>query len=297
MSADRPPEWRVWLAAARPRTLPAAVAPVIVGSALAARDGRFDSGAAAFCLGFALLVQVGANFANDYFDFVKGADTAARVGPRRAVAAGWVAPAAMRRAMALVFAAAFAVGLALLARGGPWLLLVGATSILSGIAYTGGPYPLGYRGLGDLFVFLFFGVVAVCATYFVQAGRVSGEALAASVPVGLLAVNILLVNNYRDADTDAAAGKKTLVVRFGRRFARLQHGASLLVSFTVPLLFWANGFSAWCLLPVLLAPIAVAHARRLKSGGAGADFNRLLGDTARFLAIYALLFAAGLAAG
>ena len=136
----------------RLRTLPAAVAPVLVGSALAWHDGRFDAGAAAICLGFALLVQIGTNFANDYYDFVKGADTASRVGPTRAVAAGLVAPAVMRRAMILVLAAAFVLGLSLIAWGGPWLLLVGAASVVCAVAYTGGPYPLGYHGLGDLFV-------------------------------------------------------------------------------------------------------------------------------------------------
>ena len=141
--------WRAWVGAMRPRTLPAAVAPVVAGSALAWRDGDFDAAAACLCLAFALLIQIGTNFSNDYHDFVKGADTAARVGPRRAVAAGLVSPGAMRRASVLVMAAAFLVGLGLLGRGGPWLLAVGAVSILCGLAYTGGPYPLGYHGLGD----------------------------------------------------------------------------------------------------------------------------------------------------
>src|SRR5271167_3679867 len=155
----------IWISAARPRTLPAAVAPVVVGSALAAHDHRFDAPAACLCLGFALLVQIGTNFANDYYDFVHGADTASRVGPRRAVASGLVAPAVMRRAMAAVFGAAFAVGLGLIHWGGPWMLAVGVASILCGIAYTGGPWPLGYHGFGDVLVFVFFGPVAVAITY------------------------------------------------------------------------------------------------------------------------------------
>lgn len=295
MTATTPKPWQVWVAAARPRTLPAAVAPVAVGSALAAHDGHFDAAAAGLCLLFALLVQIGANFANDYYDFIHGADTAARRGPRRAVAAGWVAPAVMRRAMVLVFAAAFLVGLGLISRGGPWLILVGILSICSGIAYTGGPFPLGYHGLGDLFVFIFFGLVAVGATYFVQADRLTGGALLASVPVGLLAANILLVNNYRDAETDAVAGKRTLVVRFGRDFARGQFLVSLLVALIVPFAFWARGFSAWCLLPVAVVPLGLIHVRRLKSGAGGAELNALLGETAKLLAIYAGLFALGLA--
>jgi 1,4-dihydroxy-2-naphthoate octaprenyltransferase len=288
--------WPIWLAAARPRTLPAAVAPVVVGSALAAHAGRFDGAAAALCLTFAVLVQVGTNYANDYYDFLKGADTAARVGPRRAVAAGLVAPERMRRAMILVFAAAFGGGLGLMAWGGLWLLVIGVASIVCGLAYTGGPFPLGYRGLGDVFVFVFFGLVAVGATYYVQAGRLTGEALLAGVPIGLLAANILLVNNYRDADTDVAAGKRTLVVRFGRAWARRQFAASLGVAFVVPIVFWRRGYPVWCLLPLVLAPLAAAHARRLRASREPAELIALLGDSGKLLALYAGLFAAGLLA-
>jgi 1,4-dihydroxy-2-naphthoate octaprenyltransferase len=291
--ARRPEAWRVWLEAARPRTLPAAVAPVAVGSALAAHDGAFAPGAALLCLGFALLVQIGTNFANDYYDFVHGADHAGRVGPVRAVAAGLVAPATMRRAMWLVFAAAFLVGLGLLARGGPWLLAVGLASIACGIAYTGGPYPLGYHGLGDLFVFLFFGLVAVAATYFVQAGALAGRVLPAAAAVGLLAANILVVNNYRDIDSDGAAGKRTLAVRFGRGFARAQYALSLAGALAAPLVYWALGYKAWCLLPCLLAPLAWALVRRLGAAAAPRELIALLGATGQFLALYAGLFALG----
>ncbi|HEY1109959.1 MAG TPA: 1,4-dihydroxy-2-naphthoate polyprenyltransferase, partial [Opitutaceae bacterium] len=238
----------IWIGAARPRTLPAAIAPVLVGTALAWHDGRLVGAAAALCLLFALLVQIGTNFANDYFDFVKGADTAARVGPRRAVAAGLVAPATMKRAMILTFVAAFAAGLGLLYWGGPWLLVIGVTSILCGIAYTGGPYPLAYHGLGDVFVFIFFGLVAVGGTYFVQAGVVTLDTLLAGTAIGALSANILVVNNYRDVETDAAAGKRTLVVRLGRGAARAQFGGSLLVAAAVPVvLVAARGFAPWCL--------------------------------------------------
>ncbi len=288
-----PPAWRVWLGAARPRTLAAAVAPVAVGSALAAHDGRFDGAAAGICLAFALLVQVGTNFANDYFDFIKGADTAARIGPRRAVASGWVAPAAMRRAMIAVFAAAFLVGLGLVGRGGPWMIAIGLASIGCGMAYTAGPVPLAYVGLGDVFVFIFFGLVAVGATYFVQAGMFTGEVLLAAVPIGLLAANILLVNNYRDADSDAAAGKRTLVVRFGRAAARAQFGVSLAIALAVPFVFLLRGYRAWCLLPEALAPLAAIHARRLRSSGSPSELVALLGDTGKMLACYAGLFALG----
>lgn len=286
--------WLIWLGAARPRTLPAAIAPVIVGGALAGRDGAFDGAAAGLCLVFALLIQIGTNFANDYYDFVHGADTAARVGPRRAVAAGLIAPATMHRAMWLVFAAAFGCGLGLLPWGGPWLLAIGVASILCGIAYTGGPWPLGYHGLGDVFVFLFFGLVAEGATYFVQAGRVTDDALLAAVPIGLLATNILVVNNYRDADTDAAAGKRTLVVRFGRPAARAQHAVSLVVALLVPVIFSLRDHDAWRLLPLLVAPLAWAHVRRLRRSEAPAELIALLGDTGKLLALFAILFGAGL---
>jgi 1,4-dihydroxy-2-naphthoate polyprenyltransferase len=284
----------IWIGAMRLRTLPAAVAPVLVGAALAWRDGKFDPAAAGLCLGFALLVQIGTNFANDYYDFVRGADTAARVGPRRAVAAGLIAPTTMKAAMIAVFAAAFACGLGLLAWGGPWLLAIGVASIVSGYAYTGGPWPLAYIGLGDVFVFFFFGLVAVGGTYFVQAGRVTVDAVLAGVPIGLLAANILVVNNYRDAETDAVAGKRTLVVRLGRGAARVQFGVSLAVALAMPLVFFARGQRAWCLLPLVLAPLAWAHARRLREGRSPAELIALLGDTGKLLASYAVLLAAGL---
>ena len=286
----------VWLEAARPRTLPAAVAPVLVGSALAWREGAFRPGAAALCLGFALLVQVGTNFANDYYDFVRGADSADRVGPRRAVAAGLVSPRTMHRAMLLAFGAAFVLGLGLIAWGGPWLLVVGVLSILCGIVYTGGPYPLAYHGWGDVFVFIFFGLVAVGGTYFTQAGRLGADALLAGVPVGLLAANILVVNNYRDTDTDSRAGKRTLVVRLGRRFARLQFGTSIVAAMLVPVVFFAWRGGPLALLPCLLAPWGWKQAVRLRESRSPAELIALLGDTGRFLAVFAALFALGLAA-
>lgn len=246
------------------------------------------------CLGFALLVQIGTNFANDYYDFIKGADTAARVGPKRAVAAGWVAPRVMRGAMIGVFTAAFVCGLGLLAWSGPWLLVIGVASILCGLAYTGGPYPLGYNGLGDIFVFLFFGLVAVGTTYYVQAGNLTDDVFRAAVPIGLLAANILVVNNYRDVETDAVAGKRTLVVRFGRGFARAQFILSLAVALIMPVVFWLRGYSPWCLLPLLTLPMAIGHVRRLHPEREPAELIALLGDTGKLLALYALCFSAGL---
>ncbi len=286
--------WAIWASAMRPRTLPAAVAPVVVGSAVAAHGRHFEPAAAGLCLAFAVLVQIGTNFANDYYDFVKGADTAGRVGPRRAVAAGLVAPGAMRRAAAAVFLAAFLAGLGLIHWGGPWMLAVGLACIACGIAYTGGPVPLAYVGLGDVFVFVFFGLVAVSVTYFVQAGRLSHAALLAGVPMGLLCANILVVNNYRDVETDRVAGKKTLVVRFGRGFSKAQFACSLGLSFAVPLLFLSHGYGPGCLLPFLLLPLALSHTRRLSPGASPAELVSLLGDTAKLMAAYAVLFGAGI---
>lgn len=293
MGQERPSFAAIWLGATRPRTLPAALAPVLVGTALAAHDGRLDLGAAGLCLLFALLIQIGTNFANDYYDFIQGADTAARVGPRRAVAAGLVRPEVMKRAMIAVFAVAFAAGLGLIAWGGPWLIVIGVASIVCGVAYTGGPWPLGYNGLGDVFVFLFFGLVAVGATYFVQAGRLTADALLAAVPVGLLAANILVVNNYRDVETDTVAGKRTLVVRFGRGAARAQFVGSLVVALAMPLVFWSRGYSAWCLLPLVLAPLAWRHVRRLRESQTPGELIALLGDTGKLLAAYAVLLSVG----
>jgi len=285
---------KIWISAARPRTLPAAIAPVLAGSALAWREGMFKEPAALACLGFALLVQIGTNFANDYYDFVKGADTAERVGPRRAVASGLVAPAVMRVAMWIVFALAFAVGLALLRHGGWPLLVVGVVSIASGVAYTGGPFPLGYHGLGDVFVFIFFGLVAVGVTFFVQAGHVSAEALLAGAAIGALATNILLVNNYRDVDTDAKAGKRTLVVRFGKSFARAQFAAAHGVALAVMLML-SERLDLRLALAVpaglLAAALAAWQIKRLSLVQTPAELVTLLGVAGRYIALYALLLA------
>lgn len=286
--------------AARPRTLPAAIAPVIAATGLAFHDGGMKPAAAAACLGFALLVQIGTNFANDYFDFLKGADTRERVGPRRAVAAGLVAPATMRRATAVVFAAAFLVGLTLLPFGGWPLVLIGVVSILCGYAYTGGPYPLAYHGLGDVFVFAFFGLVAVTATYFVQAGTVTTDAWLIGAGIGGLATNILVVNNHRDIATDRKAGKRTLAVRFGEGFSRFQFAFGHAIAIgAIVALGWrgtlapvtAGVFAAAALL------IALRHSRGLHAGATAPELIGLLGDTGRYLAVHAAALAAALAIG
>jgi 1,4-dihydroxy-2-naphthoate octaprenyltransferase len=284
----------------RPRTLPAAVAPVVVGSALVWRAGAFSLPASALCLVFALLVQIGANFANDYYDFVHGADTRERVGPVRAVASGQVPPVTMKRATWLVFGLAFATGLALIAWGGWWLVAIGAACIASAIAYTGGPYPLGYHGLGDLFVFVFFGLVAVGATFYVQAGRITGASLLAGAAVGALATNILLVNNYRDAATDARAGKRTVVVRFGQRYARCQFAAAHAIAAATPLLLAALGLLRIEVALIVAAVAAVSASvlgRRLRKASTAAECIGLIGQSSGYLTVYALLLSAVIVAG
>ena len=291
------PAWRTWMEAARPRTLLAAVIPVMVATALAAAHHAANLPTAAVCLAFGLLVQIGTNFANDYFDFVHGADTHERVGPRRAVAAGLVTPKAMLAATWLVLGAALAVGL-LLVRAGGWVLLpIGLVSIACALAYTGGPFPLGYNGLGDLFVFIFFGLVAVDTTFYVQVGQLSPEVSPCAVAVGLLAANILVANNYRDADTDARAGKKTLVVRFGRRFAVWQYGLSAGLALLCPPALMLGGYHWPALLPLLLAPWGVALTRRLAASREPVEQIALLGATARFLGAFGLLLSAGVILG
>jgi len=294
---SNPTAWRHWLEAARPKTLPAAVIPVMVGTALAAAHGGAHFGRAAICLGFALLVQIGTNFANDYFDYVQGADTPARVGPRRAVAAGLIAPGRMLTATWAVLGLAFLVGL-LLVRAGGWMLLpIGIVSILCAIAYTGGPFPLGYNGLGDVFVFIFFGLVAVCATFYVQVGAVAPEVVSCAAAVGLLAANILVANNYRDAETDAQAGKKTLVVRFGRKFALWQYGLSALVALLCPPALMLAGYRWPVLLPLVLVPWAFRLTHRLGFSFEPAEQILILGDTAKFLAVFGGLLSVGVVLG
>ena len=290
----------LWWEAARPRTLPAAIAPVVVASALAWHDGWFHPIAATTCLAFALLIQIGTNYANDYFDFKKGADTAERVGPRRAVAAGLIAPATMQRAMVLVFAVAFVVGLSLLQFGGWPLLVVGIASIICGVIYTGGPYPLAYHGWGDVFVFVFFGLVAVGATYFVQVGAISGATWACGIGIGALSANILVVNNYRDFETDRKAGKRTLVVRWGRGFAQTQFALAHLTMVGVVVwlarddtlgVIWSIGLAGICF------GVGVRQLIRLRHANTPTALIDLLGATGRYLALVAILLSVAIVLG
>ena len=229
---------QAWILAARPKTLPAALSPVVVGTALAFADGALAwLPALAAALG-ALLLQILSNFANDYSDFFRGADTPDRLGPTRVTSAGLIPPAAMRNAIIAVIGVSALVGLYLVWVGGWPILLIGVTGIVAALAYTGGPFPFGYYGLGELFVFLFFGVAAVCGTYYVQALTLTPAVVTASFAVGALVTAILVVNNYRDIDTDRRAGKRTMAVRLGRRGAQIEYAALLALAFVLPVVMW-----------------------------------------------------------
>jgi len=300
---------RAWVIAARPQTLPAAAAPVIVGVGLAVQDGVFAPLPALAAFVGAALIQVGTNFANDYYDAIQGADTDDREGFTRVVASGLIKPGEVKRAMWLTFAAAILVGTYLVYVGGVPILVVGLASVAAGIAYTGGPYPLGYHGLGDLFVFVFFGVIAVTGTYYVQAaalasgafplwlpeGTVTLAAVVASLPVAALSTNILVVNNVRDLEEDAQTGKRTLAVRFGYRFSRIQFLALLALAYLTPLWFLAEGHGLAVLLPLATLPLAVGVARTVVTETAGDALNPALESTGKLLAAYAVAFAVGLA--
>jgi 1,4-dihydroxy-2-naphthoate polyprenyltransferase len=287
----------VWIIAARVRTLPAAAAPVVVGTGAAIGAGNFAFFPALAALVGALLLQIGANFANDLFDFLRGVDTAARVGPVRVTQAGLLTPRQVRAGMWTVFAVAALIGVYLIRVGGWPVVLIGLAAILAAIAYTGGPFPLGYHGLGEVFVFLFFGLAAVGGTYYVQAGTMRAAAWWASVPMGLLAVAIIVVNNLRDIATDRAAGKQTLAVRFGERGTETEYLTLVVVAYLVPVAMWATrAASVWVLLALLSLPLVPPLLRRLR-GERGRALNGVLAGTARLELVYGLLFALGLALG
>ncbi len=283
-----------WILASRPKTLPAAIAPVMVGTALAYHAGAFRWEPALICLLFALLIQVGTNFANDYYDFKKGADTKDRVGPTRAVATGLVEPEAMKRVTAITFLIAFCVGLGLIPYGGWWLLVVGVSSILCGYAYTAGPIPFAYVGLGDLFVMLFFGIVAVCCTYYVQAGSVSFEVYLVATAVGGLSTNLLVVNNLRDVDTDRLANKRTLAVRLGSTFSVWEYRFLWLWSQVVVVWLAFRFNDSWVQLPLLTLPLGFILWMGLCRARSGASFNALLAKTALMLVLYSVTLTLGL---
>ncbi len=283
-----------WFMAIRPRTLPAAAAPVVVGAVMAWHDGVGHAFAAGCALAGALLIQIGTNLANDYFDFQKGADTPERIGPVRVTQAGLIAPATVRNSFILAFALAAAVSLYLVVRGGWPVVAVGVCSIAAGILYTAGRHALGYLGLGDIFVLVFFGPVAVAGTYYVQALRLDPAAVVAGIGPGLLSTAILCVNNLRDIDADRKAGKRTLAVRFGRVFARWEYFLCLLGASLVPLWFMAGPHAhPGTLLAALTLLCAAPVIRSVFVLDDGPGLNKALAATGKVLLIYAALFSIG----
>jgi 1,4-dihydroxy-2-naphthoate octaprenyltransferase len=284
-----------WLLAIRPKTLPAAAAPVLVGSALAFYEGAFRLWPALACLLAALLLQIASNLANDVFDYEKGADQGERLGPTRVTQAGLLTPAQVKRGLGLVLGLAALLGIYLSRLGGWPILALGVTAILSAVAYTGGPFPLGYHGLGDLFVFIFFGLAATAGTYYLQAGALSLAAWGMGAAMGLLTVNILVVNNLRDLENDRRVGKRTLAVRLGERGARWEYLFCLMGACAIPVALWsAEVLPVWGLLPLLSLPWAFPLLRAVYSAQ-GRALNPILAGTGRFELLYAVFFAIGMA--
>jgi 1,4-dihydroxy-2-naphthoate octaprenyltransferase len=289
--------WRAWWLAIRPATLSLGVAPVLIGTACAYEAGGLDVSAALAALAGAVFLQIGANLSNDVFDFEKGADAGPRLGPTRVVQAGILSAAAVRTGMAASFALATIAGVYLVSVAGPAVVAVGLLSIASAVAYTAGPYPLGYNGLGEVFVVLFFGFAAVVGTSFVQVRAVPGLAWLASVPPGLLSAAVLAVNNIRDRDSDARVGKRTLAVLLGRRGAFAEFVVLLGVSYAVPLLMALAGMARpTVLLSWVTLPVALRLVRRV-GHDEGRALNRSLVATARLTLTFGLLFSAGIAFG
>jgi 1,4-dihydroxy-2-naphthoate polyprenyltransferase len=298
VTPDRPTPFRIWLLAIRPATLPAALSGVVVGLGAALAVGTpFRLDAALGCFAVALLLQITANLANDLSDFRKGADTPARTGPIRVAAAGLVTERQLEIAIGVTVLLAGIVGLGLTVIGGPVLLVIGVLAVIAAVAYTGGPWPYGYRGLGDVFVFVFFGLVAVAGTAYLQAGRMDPLFVAAALPVGALTTAILVVNNLRDIPTDTVAGKRTLAVVLGVRATRIEYAGLLLTAFVAPFVLVLAGRGLAVLLPIVALPLAAPLLRTVRTFDEPRQLNLVLKGTARLALVFGLLFAIGLAAG
>jgi 1,4-dihydroxy-2-naphthoate polyprenyltransferase len=283
-----------WILASRPRTLAAAVVPVIIGTSIAVRDGVFHPLAALLALSCSLLIQIGTNFVNDLFDFLHGTDKKDRIGPLRVIASGLISKQEMKLGIYITFGISFFLGLYLVYLGGVFILFIGIFSILAGIAYTAGPFPLAYNGLGDIAVFLFFGFVGTVGTYYVQANQITAMVFWSSVPVGALITNILVVNNYRDREEDRSNGKRTLIVIFGERFGRIQYLFFMLVSYSILfVVYFTFKKEIFVFLPLLSLPIAIKLIRMIYTLK-GSELNKTLELTAKLSALYGLLFAAGI---
>jgi len=286
---------RAWALAARPRTLPAAIAPVVLGSAMAIADNHFAWLPAVAALMVALLLQIGVNLANDYFDYVKGIDTEDRLGPPRVTQSGLIPARQVKRAMLLIMGASLLPGVYLLITGGWPVFLIGIACIFAVLAYSGGPFPLASHGLGDLFVFIFFGLVAVCGTYYVQALHLTRMVLLMGVIEGLLITAILVVNNLRDIHTDRQTGKRTLAVIIGERGSRIEYLLLLGWAYAIPVILWLGSRSSvWVILPIVSLPSALFLMRRVWSDSDGVILNRALANTAKLALVYSLLLSIGL---
>jgi len=283
-----------WRLAIRPKTLPAAASTVIVGTALAWRDGGFAAGPALAALAIAFLLQIGSNLANDVYDDERGADTAARLGPTRVTQSGLLSRRQVKTGMAVVFAIALALGVYLTFVRGPLVLVIGVASIVSAIGYTGGPYPLGYHGLGEVFVFIFFGLVAVVGTYWLQTGETAPAAWLMAVPLGLLITAILVVNNLRDIEQDRVAGKHTVTVRIGVRATRLEYAACVAGAYLTVAIGAAVGLLPWAALMTWLSIPLAWHVGRVVYTQAGRPLNRALAGTGQITLAFSVLFALGL---
>ena len=293
--ATRPSGVRIWLMAARVRTLPAAIAPVLVGTALAGYLHAFHPLRFAAALIGAMFIQIGTNLSNDYSDARRGADTEDRLGPVRVTAGGLVPPRQVLIATYLTFGVAVLAGVYLVVVAGWQLLLVGAASILAGVLYTGGPKPYGYEGLGELFVFLFFGIVAVAGSFFVQVKHLDWEAFALAVPVGLIAAGLLVVNNVRDIETDRRAGKRTLAVRLGRARTRVMFAAMIYLAYVLTPVTWVFGpLKPWLFLPWLTLPLGARVVRAVRTRTDGLSLNQALAQTGMLQLAFCALLAAGL---
>ena len=287
-------KFQSWILASRPRTLPAALVPVMVGSALAIYHGIFFPAYSIVALLCSILIQIGTNFTNDLYDYLKGTDTEERKGPLRVLASGLISVKEMKWGIFLVFFTAFLLGLYLVYSVGIMILWIGIFSIIAGLAYTAGPFPLAYNGLGDLFVFIFFGIVGTVGTYYLHAQQFTSLAFLISLPVGALITNILIVNNYRDIEEDKTAGKNTLAVLLGREFSRYEYVFFILVSFFIPfLLHFKYDFNIWIFLPYITLPIAITLVKMIYAL-TGTQLNKTLELSAKFSAIYGLLLSIGI---
>jgi len=290
----KPSKLQSWILASRPRTLPAALVPVMVGSALAIYHGIFFPAYSIVALLCSILIQVGTNFTNDLYDYLKGTDTNERKGPLRVLASGLISVKEMKWGIFLVFFTAFILGLYLVYSVGIMILWIGIFSIIAGLAYTAGPFPLAYNGLGDLFVFIFFGIVGTVGTYYLHAQQFTFLAFLISLPVGALITNILIVNNYRDIEEDKTAGKNTLAVLLGKEFSKYEYVFLILVSFFIPfLLHFKYDFNIWIFLPYITLPIAITLVKMIYAL-TGTQLNKTLELSAKFSALYGLLLSIGI---